>query len=171
MTSGFALRARLVFREQRLIFDYWQNCANVRSMPARSDIDPCKMRDFLPQISLIDISTSMGDATIRLAGSRLREVYGIELTGMRLEEVEWGEKRTYWRDVYNKILARGTPLAGSVSAPLKSREHLTLHWLRMPLSDDGVNVNKVLCHDIAVPHGTHPVNIDAGRTHRLAATG
>lgn len=171
MTSGFALRTRLVFREQRLIFDYWRNCADLRSMPARSDIDPCRMRDFLPQVSLIDISSGMGDASVRLAGSRLREVYGIELTGMRLAEVEWGEKRSYWQGVYSDILAGGAPLAGTVTAPLASREHLTLHWLRLPLSDDDVSVNKILCHDIAVPNSVYASSAGAGTSRRLAAAG
>lgn len=149
--SGFALRAKLEFCEQRQIFDYWYALADVRQMPARSDIDPCAIREFLPHIGLIDITGGMHNAFVRLAGSRLRDVYGLELTGRCLGELEWGSKRTYWQTVYREILENGAPRSGVVNGPLNKREHLELHWLRLPLSDDGVTVNKILCHDIAAP--------------------
>lgn len=152
MTFGLALRAGLVFREQRQIYDYWLSCARTRSMPSRSDIDPCSMRDCLPQISLIDIEGEMHDFTFRLAGSRMRDVYGLEVTGKRLGELEWGEKRDYWRGVYQSVVENGVPQAGTISGPVARREHVNLFWLRMPLSDDGIRVNKILCHDVALPH-------------------
>jgi len=152
MTFGLALRAQLVFREQRLIYDYWLSCAQLRSMPSRNDIDPCSMRDYLPRISLIDISDGVKGATFRLAGSRLRDVYGLEVTGKRLGDLEWGEKREYWQGIYQGIVDTGIPKLGTVSGPLLRREHVKLFWLRLPLSDDGRSVNKILCHDIAVPH-------------------
>lgn len=152
MTFGLALRAGLVFREQRQIYDYWLSCAHMRPMPSRGDIDPCSMRNHLPQISLIDISDGLKGATFRLAGSKLRDVYGLEVTGKRLSDLEWGEKREYWQDIYQNVVDKRCPQMGSVSGPLQRREHVKLYWLRLPLSDDGVRVNKILCHDIVVPH-------------------
>lgn len=151
MTSGMAFRAQLVFREQRQLYDYWQSCAGKRKMPSRKDIDPLSMRQHLPFISLIDICDGMRGATVRLAGTRLRDIYGVELTGKCLADLEWGEKRRYWRTVYGGILASATPKNGAVRGPIAKRDFVTLFWLRLPLSDDGARVNKILCYDVAVP--------------------
>lgn len=171
MTFGLALRAQLVFREQRQIYDYWLSCAELRPMPSRDDIDPGSMREYLPQISLIDISDGMRNATFRLAGSRLRDVYGIEVTGKRLGDLEWGEKQEYWQGIYQSVVDEGVPQMGTVLGPLRQREHVKLFWLRLPLSDDGRSVNKILCHDIAVPHSFNTHSPVYRSTHSIAATG
>ena len=171
MAPRFALRAKLEFREQRKIFDYWSSLAELRPMPARRDIDPAAIREYLPHIGLIDIADDMQHAVVRLAGSRLRDVYGIELTGRCLGELEWGEKRAYWNNVYEEILSTRTPNSGVVNGPLSKREHLDLHWLRLPLSDDGVTVNKILCHDIAAPSAARIGEHQSVAVSTIAATG
>lgn len=171
MASGFALRAKLEFREQRKIFDYWYALADVRQMPARSDIDPCAIRELLPHIGLIDITGGMHNAFVRLAGSSLRDVYGLELTGRCLGELEWGEQRSYWQTVYEEILTSGAPCSGVVNGPLNKREHLDLHWLRLPLSDDGFTVNKILCHDIAAPSAVGISHLQSDPQRGLMAAG
>ncbi len=152
MTSEFAFRAQLVTREQRQIYDYWRSCAAHRHMPARSDLDPFEMRQYLPDICLIDILGGLPDAVVRLAGTRVRSVYGFELTGKCLGDLEWGEKDEYWRVVYRRLVEKGTPLQGAVQGPIAQREHITLFWLRLPLSDNDESVNKILCYDFAVPN-------------------
>lgn len=171
MTCGLAFRAQLVFREQRQIYDYWQSCAGLRQMPSRKDIDPCSMRKYLPQISLIDIGDGMKSAKVRLAGSRLRDVYGFELTGKCLGDLEWGEKRPYWQAVYRDILKKGAPQGGSISGPLCRREHVKLFWLRLPLSQDGESVNMILCHDIAVSGVSVELPGELAPVRALAAAG
>ncbi len=171
MTSGLAFRAQLVFREQRQIYDYWQSCAGLRQMPSRKDIDPCSMRKYLPQISLIDICDGMKSATVRLAGSRLRDVYGFELTGKCLGDLEWGEKRPYWQAVYRDLLTKGAPQGGTIEGPMCRREHVTLFWLRLPLSQDGENVNMILCHDIAVPSNSAEYSAGQASVGAMAAAG
>lgn len=171
MTSGLAFRAQLVFREQRQIYDYWRACADMREMPSRGDIDPASMRPHLPYISLIDICDDMHSATVRLAGTRLRDVYGLELTGKCLGDLEWGEKLEYWRTIYRRILSKASPQQGTVRGPIGSREYVTLFWLRLPLSDDGETVNKILCHDVAVPGTSSRVVVAGPATTSLAVNG
>lgn len=153
MTSELAFRAQLLTREQRQIYDYWRSCARHRPMPARSDLDPTAMRPYLPDLCLIDILGGLPDAVVRLAGTRVRNVYGFELTGKCLGDLEWGERADYWQAVYRRIVEKATPLQGAVQGPIPRREHITLFWLRLPLSDNGESVNKVLCYDFAVPSG------------------
>ena len=160
MTSGFTFRTQLVIREQRLLYDYWRSCADARQMPSRGDIDPTLMRDCLPNISLIDILDGLASAVVRLAGTRVRDVYGFELTGKCLGDLEWGENAEYWKSVYRRILDKAAPLQGAIQGPICKREHITLFWPRLPLSDDGERVNKILCYDVAVPVEDYRPSLD-----------
>ncbi len=45
----------------------------------------------------------------------------------------------------------GIPLHGVVRGPAKGRDHIVLFWLRLPLSEDGGRVDRILCYDVAGP--------------------
>ncbi len=114
MTFDFTFRAQLVSREQRQLYDYWRSCAAMRAMPARRDLDPVLMRDHLPSICLIDIFHGLRDAVVRLAGTQIKDVYGIELTGKCLGDLEWGDRIDYWRSIYQRVLESKAPLHGAI---------------------------------------------------------
>lgn len=149
MGSELAFRAQLAIRDQLELYDYWRDRAGSRSVPARHDIDPAAIRRLLPHICIIDLKCGMHDAVFRLAGTRIRDIYGYEVTGTALREMEWGDRESYWDTVYGRIVEERTAMQGVVDGPMTSREHLVLFWLRLPLSDDGRRVNKILCHDIS----------------------
>lgn len=151
MLSGHAFRAQLVTQGQRELFDYWQESAGQRPMPARSDLDPLKVPRLLPHLGLIDLRNGADQALFRLAGTRLRDIYGQEITGKRLDEVFSGDAADYWRRVHCRVVDRGFPAHGVVRGPAKGREHVVLFWLRLPLSEDGGRVDRILCHDAAGP--------------------
>jgi hypothetical protein len=151
MLSGRAFRAQLVMSGQRELFDYWLRSAGARSMPARSDLDPLKVPRLLPSIGLIDIRDGLDSACFRLAGTRLHDIYGQEITGKRAGEVFSGERADYWRRIHARVLERGLPLHGVVRGPAKDRDHIVLFWLRLPLSEDGGKVDRILCYDVAGP--------------------
>ena len=154
MPSELAFRAQLVIREQRELYDYWCRCAGARHLPARGDIDPSAFRNLLPFVCLIDIDLGVNDAIVRLAGTRIRDIYGFEITGKTLGDFQWGDKAEYWQAAYNRVIRRRAPLQGAVKGPVVNRDHITLFWLRLPLSDDGERVNKILCLD--TPLAVHP---------------
>lgn len=169
MTFDFTFRAQLVSREQRQLYDYWRSCADMRAMPARGDIDPILMQDHLPSICLIDILHGFTDAVVRLAGTRIKEVYGFELTGKCLGDLEWGDRTDYWCSVYQSVLEKKAPLHGAIQGPISEREHIKLYWLRLPLSDNGSSVNKILCYDVAVANrGVSDAARDAFKLARVA---
>jgi hypothetical protein len=151
MLSGRAFRAQLVVQGQRELFDYWLLSAGVRRMPARSDLDPLKVPRLLPHISLIDVRDGVDGAAFRLAGTRLHEIYGQEITGKPAGEVFTGEQAEYWHRIHARLVANGLPLTGVVRGPAKGRDHIVLFWLRLPLSDDGGLVDRILCFDVAAP--------------------
>jgi hypothetical protein len=151
MLSKHAFRAQLVTQGQRELFDYWQRSAGQRPMPARSDLDPFEVPRLLPNIGLIDIGAGVDDASFRLAGTRLYEIYGREITGRRVGDVFAGDAAQYWRRIHARVVDKGLPLHGVVRGPAPGRDHIILFWLRLPLSADGRQVDRILCHDIAAP--------------------
>ena len=120
-------------------------------MPARSDLDPLKVPRLLPYIGLIDVRDGVDEASFRLAGTRLHDIYGQEITGKRAGEIFSGEQADYWHRIHVSLVAKGAPLSGVVRGPAKGRDHIVLFWLRLPLSDDGGRVDRILCYDVAAP--------------------
>jgi hypothetical protein len=151
MPSELAFRAQLVMSEQREIYDYWRSAAGTRPMPGRADLDPALVGHLLPGISLLDVGPRHDALRYRLAGSRLREIYGIEVTGLSVFDLNLGPRTSYWRAAFRRVVDEGTPMQGAVKGPVRGRDHIVLFWLRLPLSDDGVRVDKILCYDVGIP--------------------
>lgn len=151
MLSELAFRAQLVIREQRELFDYWRASAKGRAMPSRADINPASIPALLPGISILESGQEPSRIIYRLAGTRLREIFGCEVTGKSVFDLEYGNKRDYWQAVYRKVIVEGVPMQGAIKGPVPERDHVVLFWMRLPLSDDAKSVNKVLCHDVTLP--------------------
>ncbi len=149
--SHIALRTQLVVPEQRQLFDYWLEKAGGREMPARSDVSPAHFPRLLPYISLIEVEGPAGPYRVRLAGTRLRDVFDREITGLRLDELDWGDKREYWMQAYRRIVTGRKPAQGIVRGPRVHKEHLVQYWLRLPLSVGGKGVGVILSYDVFLP--------------------
>jgi hypothetical protein len=149
-SSELAFRAQLVVPEQRQLYDYWLGCAAGKEMPARKDINPVEFPRLLPFISLIDVEHATRRFRVRLAGTRLRDIYEREITGSYLDELEWGVLADYWQSAYCRVVDASKPAQGMVRGPRESKDHLVQFWLRLPLSDDPDQVNMILCYDAFV---------------------
>jgi hypothetical protein len=134
--------------EQRQLYDYWISCAGTKALPDRSDINPADIPRLLPYLSLIDVDGAIDHSRIRLAGTRLRDVYDREITGLRLCDLDLGAKRDYWMAAYRHTAIDGKPSQGIVRGPRVNKEHLVQYWIRLPLaSADGESIAMVLCLD------------------------
>ena len=176
MLSERAFRAQLVTQGQRELYDYWRRTAGFRRMPARSDINPFSVPKLLPCIGLIDLTDGLSEAQFRLAGTRLRDVYGEEITGKRIDRVFAGACAEYWRAIHAKVAEEGSPLHGVGRGPAPCCDHVVLFWLRLPLSQDGSKVDRILCYDTAAPteairgtDGRRPHQASAQRPHLWTA--
>lgn len=150
MLSDCAFRAQLALPGQRLLFDYWQEIAGERAVPARADFDPLRIPHLLPHLGLIDLRDGFDRGHFRLAGTRLREIYGRDITGLRMSEVFCGPSASPWHSIHLRIATQALPAQGVLRGPAEGRDHIILVWMRLPLSDDGVRVDRILCHDVAV---------------------
>jgi hypothetical protein len=167
MLSGRAFRAQLVTQGQRELYDFWLEAAGSRPMPARSDIDPFKVPKLLPSLGLIDVADGLDDARFRLAGTRLHDVYGEEITGKRVDRVFAGTCAAYWRNIHGAVVEHHTPRHGIVRGPAEGRDHILLFWMRLPLSEDGEGVDRILCYDTLPP--TEALRSTTGPALRQAA--
>src|SRR5262249_13341959 len=138
-----AFKTQLVIPEQRQLYDYWIEKAAGRRMPDRRDINPLHFPRLLPFVSLVEIGNS-GRYRIRLAGTRLRDIYDCETTGLYLDELDWGDKRDYWLAAYHRIAAEGKPAQGAVRGPRTQKEHLVQFWLKLPLTVNAERVGMIL---------------------------
>lgn len=145
---NIAFRAQLVVPEQRQLYDYWLSCANGKDVPTRADINPAQIPRLLPYVSLLDVSADIEASRVRLAGTRLRDVYDREITGLPLAELDFGSKRDYWLAAYRHTAYEATPTQGVVRGPLLNKEHLVQYWLRLPLASAQGVVNMVLGLDV-----------------------
>ena len=144
-SENVSFRGQLVVPELRQLYDYWLEKARGRQMPGRSDIHPAHIPKLLPHISLVDVDAGSGACCVRLAGTRLRDVYDREITGLAVEELDLGDKRDYWMAAYRRTVAEGKPTQGIVRGPRVNKEHLVQYWIRLPLAaEDGSRVRMIL---------------------------
>ena len=145
-SGHIAFRAQLVLPEQRQLYDYWLEKASGRAMPDRTDIHPAHIPRLLPHVSLIEVAG--GRCRIRLAGTRLRDVYDREITGLYVEDLDWGDKRDYWLEAFRRTVEEGKPAQGVIRGPRVHKEHLVQYWLKLPLTLEGTQgVGLILCLD------------------------
>lgn len=141
------VRAQLIVPEQVALFDYWASKSGER-LPARSDIHPGEMRSLLPSISLMDV---LDDAPlqlrVRLAGTRLRDYLGVEITGRTFDELDLRDQRDYWHTAYREVVEFRRPAQGVVRLMPWKQAGMFQFWLRLPLMDQEGRINMVLGHD------------------------
>lgn len=131
--------------EQRQLYDYWLEKSAGRRMPERADINPCEIARLLPNISLVEVG-SQGTFKFRLAGTRLREIFDREITGLSFADIDWGEKRDYWLSAFKWTAGEGKPTQGVLTGPRLHKEHLVQYWMKLPLGPMG-KVSMLLCWD------------------------
>jgi hypothetical protein len=151
VSGAQAFRAQLVVPEQRQLYDYWVQLAGEGGLPRRADIDPIKFPRLLPGISLIDVGPSLEMCKVRLAGTRLREIYEREVTGLLVSQLPCGNRIDYWMAAYRRTIEQATPTQGVVRGPQVNKEHVVQYWLKLPLRTTSERVDMVLCYDHFVP--------------------
>jgi hypothetical protein len=146
-SANTVFRAQLVVPEQRQIFDYWVEKSAGRAMPDRRDINPCHIPRMLPGVSLVEVAPETARLRIRLAGTRLREIYDREITGLYVDDLDWGDKRDYWMAAFDRTVKEMKPSQGVIRGPQLHKEHLVQYWLKLPLAMGEGGVGMLLCYD------------------------
>jgi hypothetical protein len=80
------------FRSERLrrLYAYWDSARGDRLFPPMAAIDPAALRDFLPDILVIDV-TNQEEPRYRLVGTGYREFFNRDFTGVLVAEAGFPE--------------------------------------------------------------------------------
>jgi hypothetical protein len=134
-------------RAHEEMFAYWASRRDGARLPTRGSIHPAHFKRHLPTISLIDVRNEPRDYSLRLAGTGLYSVYGREITGRTLGEVYNTAATDYWRAELDKIVEERRPGVGVHNFAWRGAGHLSILWLRLPLSSNGTDVDMILGYD------------------------
>ena len=136
-------------RAHEELFAYWASLKRRGRLPGRKHIHPADFKRHLPAISLINVLRGEDgalDYRVRLAGTGLYGVYGQEITGKTLEQA-YGPAAGYWRAHLDKLVGERKPQAGVQSLSWRGLAHLSVVWLRLPLANNGRQVDMILGYD------------------------
>lgn len=136
-----------VLRAHEELFAYWAGLRHGRRLPRRSDIDPARIKRHLPLVSLTTVVCGPRDYRMRLAGTELWGVYGGEITGRGLGDIYNSSAADYWRRELDRVVAERRPSVGYHNLAWRGAAHVSLIWLRLPLSSDGREVDLILGYD------------------------
>ena len=136
-------------RAHEELFAYWSSLKRRGRLPGRKHIDPSDFKRHLPSVSLINVIRGEDgslDYRVRLAGTGLYGVYGQEITGKTLVEA-YGPAAEYWRAELYKVVSTKKPQAGVQSLAWRGLGHLSVVWLRLPLANNGRQVDMIMGYD------------------------
>lgn len=141
-------------RAHEELFAYWASRRDQGRLPGRAQIEPDDFKRHLPTVSLIDVlrDERTGERIYRqrLAGTALYSVYGREITGRTLEEVYNSAAAQYWRGELDKVVDLKKPGVGVHNLAWRGQSHLSILWLRLPLSSNGADVDMIMGYDALI---------------------
>ncbi|MEL7054959.1 MAG: PAS domain-containing protein [Pseudomonadota bacterium] len=131
-------------KAQAELVKHWRDCSRHNDMPSRECLDPGAIKMHLSEISMVEMS-DRGEARFRLAGSGLRQLFGREMRGRLLSDLN---QTTFemWTLGLSRALDMGQPIGGLIDQGGTSHA-----WLRLPLRSEGLDA-VVLCHDALIPN-------------------
>lgn len=131
----------------RQLYEYWQSKRRGRVMPRRADIDPTEIDPHvLPSISMVEVVADERRYVYRLAGTNDVQVRGYDPTGRSVSECFFGPSAADSIACYDRVVALKTPMLDPTSLQNADGRYIAEDTIFLPLSDDGVNVNKILVH-------------------------
>ena len=113
-------------------------------MPARADIDPIEMREWLGNLVLIEFFGDVRRFRIRVDGTNIAEAGGRGRSGAGIEALTSEAERDMLFGQYGLVLDEKRPAFFETEFTNSDGRFLRESKLLLPLSHDGENVNMVL---------------------------
>ena len=117
--------------------DYWLALRGERLMPARAEILPRDMREFLPYVALVElVPTPAGgeDYFVRIAGGKIEEIFG-SLTSQFIQNTLPPEIAARWRVILDEVRKSKMPLVATSRVAYNNMRHLKQEVFIAPLGE------------------------------------
>lgn len=147
MIKGNALRHQMVLPQQQKIYDYWRSKCVGGQLPARHDIEPHVIGKQLPTTTITEVCEGAERFRIRLAGTGFWNLFDSEIQGRHIDELPLGCRKDYWQRVLRNVVENKRAYAGVTRPGTPNGSHLAQFWIRMPLSENGTDINMILGYD------------------------
>jgi len=149
MLSGNALRHQIILPQQQEFYDYWRSKCRTGVFPSRHDILPEEITAQLPMTTIMErVEGAEGNRyRHRLAGTGYWNLYGKEIQGKHVDELPIGCRVDYWHRVLDQVIDTRKPYVGVTRPNTPNGSHMAQFWVRLPLSDNGTDINMILGFD------------------------
>ncbi len=141
----------------REIVEYWVRIHPETGLPGRQHFDPLEVPRLLPNIRLLDVIGMPPRFRIRLMGTRLRDFFGAELTGMWLDEVFSNLDGSLTHiELLNAIETKGPRWRRGRPALDIDKDFLDMERVYLPFAKDGRNIDLILTYMLCIDsHGNY----------------
>lgn len=128
----------------RSLYAYWHSKMHGDALPARTDIDPLEMKQWLGNLMLIEFHGDVSDYQIRLDGTNLEHYYGTRRTGFGVEKLTNEDERRLLMEQYSAVLDAKQPAYYEADFTNSDGVYSRQAKLILPLSADKERVDMVL---------------------------
>lgn len=128
----------------RQLFEYWSDLRGGRSAPYKSEVTARGIGRTLASNTFILENLADGARRFRLAGSRLHDIFGLELRGMSAQAIMQQESRSRMQSLMDDCLAAPTVCVFTCSAEIQGGDALPIEIILAPLRSDFDQMNRIL---------------------------
>ena len=151
MIKDASMRHQIVLPQLKDFYDYWRGLCDDGQLPSRDMIEPSEISSQLSMVTITEPTacqkTQKRRYQFRLAGTGFWRFYGDDIQGQCVDELPIGCRADYWHRVLDQVVDKRRPFHGVTKPNTPLGSHMAQFWIRLPLSDDGVNVNMILGYD------------------------
>ena len=135
--------------DTRALYEYWLSKRGERLMPRRRDIDAVEIPPrLLPGISIVEAVTDSRRYIYRLIGTAEVQVRGYDPTGRSVREAFFAPEENDALACYDKVVATKVALVDPAPFETDESPYVTDETIYLPLSDDGVSVDKIVVYSV-----------------------
>jgi len=126
---------------------HWQELRGTRIAPARSDIDPAKLRAYLGYLCILEVCHEPADFIFSLFGSGIADFLHRDLSRRSVRDFQPAKLGQYiFEQLCNTVESR-VPTVYRVEVAYDNPSRTSASYrLNLPLSDDGENINRILTY-------------------------
>jgi hypothetical protein len=128
----------------RKLYDYWLRKASPNKLPARHDIDPAEMADFLPHLILRDVQAAPLDFRYRLIGTHISAHLKNDHTNQWMSTLDHQKPPSRIWDNCKQAVETAKPVYPYTPYVGPKKEIVEMEDLILPLARDGTNVDMLL---------------------------